>query len=340
MNLNWKKVSFSGAIIALVGYFIVTGIHVQYASIRPHILHDNLITYDASITTVGYRTVSAARQLINVLMNKSGGYMSNDKLPPYSWVDDMPNWEYGVIEVLREYNIALRRHFTRSQTQSVEDTDAVEAMTSLNVDSEAWMFPSVEGWPWTTGQYVKSSEALHRLELRLLDDNPNDGNFYTRATSLAAFIDMSNRILGSHSQRLSASITKERLNIDMVGDKNAEEAKPQSYVNTNILTDWLLIDDIFWEAQGSVYALSVMFKAMEVDFYKVLEDKNALPSIRQIIIELDTAQGVVYSPLIINGVGLDSTPYGLGANYSLILANYISRASAALTDLKTLLEDG
>ena len=79
---------------------------------------------------------------------------------------------------------------------------------------------------------------------------------------------------------------------------------------------------------------------MEVDFYKVLEDKNALPSIRQIIIELDTAQGAVYSPLIINGAGLDSTPYGLGANYSLILANYISRASAALTDLKKLLEDG
>lgn len=340
LNLDWKRVSFGGAVAALFVYFVVTGIHVQYASIRPHVLNENLISYDADIDTVGYRTVSAARQLNQVLMNKAGGYMTNDKLPPYSWVDDMPNWEYGVIKVLRGYNIVLRENFTRSQTQSVEDVDAVAAMTALNVDTESWMFPSVEGWPWTKGEYVKSANSLKNLEDRLLDNIPDDGNFYTRATSLAAFIDRSNRILGNHSQRLSASVTKERLNTDMVGDKNAEEAKPQSYVNSNILTGWLEIDDVFWEAQGSMYAMTVLFKAMEIDFYKVLEDKNALPSLRQIIREMETAQGVVISPLIVNGCGMDSSPYGICANYSLILANYVSRASAAMTDLKKLLEDG
>jgi len=338
-DVGWKKLTAVGTISFFVIYFIVTSIHVQYASVRPHVLNENIIVYD-EIDVVGYRTISAARQLITMLTNKTGGYMSNDKLPPYSWADDMPNWEFGVIKVLRGYNIVLRENFTRSQTQSVEDKDAVAAMTALNVDNLSWMFPSVEGWPWTKGEYVKSSESLFALEKRLLDNNPADGNFFTRATSLATFINRSNKVLGSHSQLLSASVTKERINTDMTGDKNAEEAKPQEYINSDILTSWLQIDDNFWEAQGSIYALSVILKAMESDFYKVLEDKNALPALRQIIVELETAQGLVYSPLIINGAGLNSTPYGLGANYSLILANYVSRASAALTDLEKLLKNG
>jgi hypothetical protein len=43
----------------------------------------------------------------------------------------------------------------------------------------------------------------------------------------------------------------------------------------------------------------------------------------------------VWSPIILNGSG-----FGLWANHSLVMASYISRANAALIDLRELLAQG
>jgi hypothetical protein len=67
----------------------------------------------------------------------------------------------------------------------------------------------------------------------------------------------------------------------------------------------------------------------------VLEDKNAVVSIRQIIRELEGALGNVSSPIILNGRG-----FGWFANHSLVLASYLSRAHSAVSDVRLLLEQG
>ena len=69
--------------------------------------------------------------------------------------------------------------------------------------------------------------------------------------------------------------------------------------------------------------------------YDVLAKKNATVSLRQIIRELESAQAPVWSPVILNGSG-----FGLWANHSLVMASYISRANAALIDLRELLAQG
>ena len=74
---------------------------------------------------------------------------------------------------------------------------------------------------------------------------------------------------------------------------------------------------------------------MEVDFRDVLDKKNALVSLQQIIRELEPTQDTLWSPIILNGGGL-----GIVANHSLVMASYISRANAAIIDLRRLLEDG
>ena len=76
-------------------------------------------------------------------------------------------------------------------------------------------------------------------------------------------------------------------------------------------------------------------KAIEIDFASVLEKKNALVSLQQIIRELEATQETVFSPMILNGSG-----FGLVANHSLVMASYISRANAAIIDLRELLADG
>jgi len=76
-------------------------------------------------------------------------------------------------------------------------------------------------------------------------------------------------------------------------------------------------------------------RAIEVDFKSVLEKKNALVSLRQIIRELESTQETLWSPIIMNGSG-----FGLVANHSLVMASYIARANAAIIDLRELLTQG
>ena len=56
---------------------------------------------------------------------------------------------------------------------------------------------------------------------------------------------------------------------------------------------------------------------------------------QQIIRELEPAQDTLWSPVILNGDG-----FGLLANHSLVMASHISRANAAIIDLRRLLEQG
>ena len=100
-------------------------------------------------------------------------------------------------------------------------------------------------------------------------------------------------------------------------------------------TPWTEIDDVFFEARGTAWALTHFLKAAQVDFAEVLQDKNAEVSLQQIIRELEGTQETVWSPMILNGSG-----FGPLANHSLVMASYISRANAAIVDLRDLLSQG
>ena len=102
-----------------------------------------------------------------------------------------------------------------------------------------------------------------------------------------------------------------------------------------VKTSWWQVDNVFYEARGTAWALVHFLKAVEVDFGDVLAQKNATVSLRQIIRELEMTQRPLRSPMIVNGEG-----FGLLANHSLVMASYISRANAAIIDLRELMSQG
>ncbi len=283
--------------------------------------------FDEDMVT-GYITVSALITTSETLLDKPGGYLSNDKLPPGVFMDNIPNWEFGVLSQIRDLTLAIRNDISRSQSQSVEDPDVIIAENQFRIDSESWLLPSAEG------EYRKGTEALYRYLHRLTDNNSADAQFYARADNLSDWLALVEKRLGSLSQRLSASVGQERLNTDLAGDAQAHQSTPGDKV-IDVKTPWMEIDDIFYEARGSAWALSQFLKAVEVDFQDILQKKNALVSLRQIIRELDATQSTVWSPVILNGGG-----FGFFANHSLVMANYISRANAAVIDLRNLLAQG
>ncbi len=59
-------------------------------------------------------------EVTSTLLNKSGGYLSNDMMPPSVLMDNMPAWEYGALEMSRDLALSMRKDFSRSQSQSTE----------------------------------------------------------------------------------------------------------------------------------------------------------------------------------------------------------------------------
>lgn len=316
------------AIVTLVVllFFILLG---WYWSDEPGFVSlDSDTTTQANSKIVGVATTKTLVQAVETLLEKPGGYISNDMTPPGVVIDNITNWEFGVLQQIRDLAKALRNDYSRSQTQSVANTDLEVAEPKFNVDSAAWMFPSAEG------EYQEGINALKKYLSSLQDPATQDAQFYARSDNLNEWLGLVEKRLGSLSQRLSQARPQIRINTDLAGDANAQQSTAADQV-VMTKTPWLKIDDNFYEARGTAWALIHFLRAAEIDFAPVLADKNALPSIRQIIQELESTQQPVYSFMILNGSGM-----GVFANHSLVMSSYIGRANSAIADLRRLLADG
>jgi hypothetical protein len=266
---------------------------------------------------------------VRTLLDKRGGYLSNDKLPPGVFLDNVPNWEFGSLTASRDLVRALRNDFSRSQTQSTEDRDLAEADPLLNSPNDRWLLPSSES------QYRKAIRHLDGYLARLGDADGSNAHFYARADNLADYLQLVSARLGSLSQRLSASVGQIR-----IGDVDASDPASASTVAAPgggrlVKTPWTRIDDNFYEARGYTWTLLEQLKAIQRDFGPILRSKHADVSLEQVIRELEEAQRPLHSPMVLNG-----SPFGFFANHSLVMANYVSRANAALIDLRELLKRG
>ncbi|HVJ63203.1 MAG TPA: DUF2333 family protein [Tahibacter sp.] len=277
---------------------------------------------------VGSVTTATLIASVETLLDKRGGYLSNDLLPPGVFMDNVPNWEFGVLTASRDLARALRNDFSRSQSQSTEDPDLREADPLLSSPNDRWLLPSSES------QYRKAARHLDGYLVRLADNDQSNAQFYARADNLSDYLQLVSSRLGSLSQKLSASVGQMRLDTELAGDPSAEQSKPGPGPRI-VQTEWTKIDDNFYEARGYTWALLQQLHAMERDFGGVLRDKNAVVSMQQVVRELGEAQKGLSSPVVLNG-----TPFGFFGNHSLVMANYVSRANAAIIDLRKLLERG
>ena len=276
----------------------------------------------------GAVTTATLIEVIDRLLHKAGGYLSNDRLPPGVLMDDMPNWEWGVLVQARDLAVAMRNDMSRSQTQSTEDVDLVAADNHLRIDSTSWVFPAAET------EYGDAADNLTIYLRHISAEDKPETQFYARADNLRNWLAVVEKRLGDLSQRLGASVGHARVNMDLAGEQGAERSTAAPGERT-VQTPWLELDDVFHEARGASWALLHFLRAVERDFSSVLEKKNALVSLRQIIRELEGTQATMWSPMVLNGDG-----FGVLANHSLVMASYLSRANAAVIDLRMLLERG
>ncbi|MFA5983810.1 MAG: DUF2333 family protein [Methylococcaceae bacterium] len=300
------------------------------AQIKEHSTASDSNTTDLPL---GYTYANTLAHIAEVLLHKPGGYLTNDVAPPGVLLDNIPNFEYGALVMLRDATSALRNHFARDQSQSEEDPDLAIAEPYFYYEHNSWALPSTEA------EYEKGVEALHKYMGRLqhYGGPVKRAQFYSRADNLWQYVEVVIKRLGGLSTRLGASVSgaAEIPGVAVIAPAELTSA-PESIKYGRIRqTPWLEIDDIFYEARGASWALLHILKAIKYDFHDILLDKRAMNTVDIMIKELENALAPTFSPMVLNGSG-----YGLFANYSLSMANYIARANAAALDLRDIMNRG
>ncbi|MGR9051717.1 MAG: DUF2333 family protein [Gammaproteobacteria bacterium] len=285
---------------------------------------------------LGYVYSNTLAHIAEVLLHKPGGYITNDVAPPGMFLDNISSWEFGALVMLRDGATALRNHFARDQSQSAEDPDLAMAEPYFYYERNSWALPSTEA------EYQKGIDALYRYMSRL--QNPQKGkpaHFYSRADNLWQYVEIVIKRLGGFSTRLSASGSGAgnsdlvyQMPIDEEMTPTAQKVLDQKTAPIT-KTPWLEIDNVFYEARGASWAMLHILRAIEHDFRDILLDKRAMNTVDIMIHAMENSLEPILSPMILNGGG-----YGLFANYSLTMANYIARANAAALDLRDIMNRG
>lgn len=257
----------------------------------------------------GQLMVATAERLAGVLHAKPGGYLRNDVLPPGLLIDNVPSWEHGVMVQLRAFVADLQQGRAPTRSPGAHDPDLGEASAALAVTDDSWVMPSVEG-------------ELERGELALARYRARGGG--TDEEALLRWLTGASARLQELSARLNAALPAYSADPSDLAGLGQGAPFPE--------TPWWRIDDVFYEARGSAWALLHLLKAAEADHAALLARRHADLSLRAAIHELEATQQALWSPVLLNGTG-----FGLFANHSLVMANYLHRARADLADVQLLL---
>lgn len=95
--VNKKVISAAVLAILVLMYGTAWWVSREPAMLIAEIKQEQRKLGDDAIT--GYSTTTALIRVSETLLYKSGGYLANDIMPPFSLLDNMPSWELGVLEM-------------------------------------------------------------------------------------------------------------------------------------------------------------------------------------------------------------------------------------------------
>ncbi len=170
---------------------------------------------------------------------------------PAAILDDMPNYQRGIIAALGRFSTELMDQLGRTRGSSQVDRDLEQARGFLNEQPNVWMWqPSVSLLPTTTSaqKYRAGRQRLLAYNKRLAS---GQAVFERRADNLQALIDRIANDHGSDSAVIDQHIIEEGGN----------------------LFD-LRCDDIFYFNKGRLYANYLLMRELGKDFQNVIQEKG------------------------------------------------------------------
>jgi hypothetical protein len=312
---RWYRKGRAGLVLVIIVALIVFVLVVMVLNSKkpPYMTLENV---DPKIK--GAYFVRTNQALVKQMMDN---WLPNDIFWPTVFLDNMPNFQIGMLEGVR-YNVrVLRDNLSRMRTTDKLDPHAEAAFTSLSNDPYKWWFPSAES-KWKAG--YAHLEAFYQDLLK------GNSNFYPRADNLVELLSQYASLMGGVNTRLinAPGDLKETLAVE---DQEVKGAGGARLVEIDI--PWYQVDDNFYYAQGVAYALYESFEAIKIDFIEVLKDKNSVTLVDKILENLGRCN---FEPLIV----FNGDPDSIFANHSLNLSGMFNDARQKVNSLIIALMQG
>jgi len=285
---------------------------------------------------VGYRTTATIIYLAEQLLEKPGGYQSNDWSPMTRIPDNMRNWEYGSVVQLRVMIQGLRFELSRSGVQSQEHPQLREAETRFNFNHDKLLLPPTE-------QQYREGIAFLEEYLNGLNGATSEARYFaTRQDQVIKWLERQKIMLGDYSSRLQnnvgdvtfdTGVLTANLPEGMDEKLGADEVRQQPAADeSNSLRER---DDVFYQVRGGVYVQYHVMLAMRKDCENLLNSSQAMGIMNRIVNELESANKLMKSPVVLNG-----SEFGIIQNHSLVLAAHVAKAHLAIQELQKQISGG
>lgn len=321
-NYPVKKILAYG-VGGIVGLYILVQLILCLIWSRPPRVFDPSVIQEQTGRSVKDTTmvVPAFIHVMETLVNKPGGYMSNDRFPPGILLDNVPNWEWGVLQEARSFTQALRQDLSRAQAQSPERPELVKADAHFSFSHDAWIMPSSEN------EYRAGIRQLKLYMQALMGETENPANFTLRMDAPSEYLRRMELRLGALSARLRSSAGQNRY------DVRATMSSEEREIGDNPPpVPRFKVDDTFFEARGSSWAMYHILKGLKIDYLPLLDQQRAIGAINRALSHLYAAQRPIRSPIILNG-----SEFGMIPNHSLTMAAHLAKSQLAIRDLRSIL---
>lgn len=221
---------------------------------------------DMRVPTGGSRSVAIAAALLQREV-VDGHWVANDPFfIPASMLDNMPNFQQGIVASLARYAFELTDQIGRVRGSSRTDNSLQEAAGLLQYSGTKWVFDlttSITPTATSEAQYTKAMRSLLAYNDRLA---AGEAVFERGADNLLATLD-----------RIALDIGFMSATID------DELANPRGWLDT-------LADDIFFSIKGQIYAYYLVLRELDDDFANVIAERELTSAYVQM---LDSMQRVV-----------------------------------------------
>ncbi len=240
---RWKRVVAVLILIPVV-YYVGGGLWLHRIDDRPDFEPQNVQPGES-------RAVAVAAALITREVDDHHWTPMDPFFLPGAWLDNMPNYQAGIMKALARFGVEMRDQLARSRGSSPQDPDLDRAAARLNADPRQWVWtPSMSIWPsvTATSQYRDGRAALIAYNKRLA---AGQASFERRADNLQAFLERVASDIGSTSAQIDRHIH------DHGGD----------------LLDFYA-DNLFYANKGQLYAYYMLLKELGNDYQGVLRERD------------------------------------------------------------------
>ena len=291
-------------LIGLVVLYYVIGMAMT------HRISDD-ISFEAENVDLGAsRSVAITAALIDREVNVNDWVANDPFFKPGALLDNMPNFQQGVIYSLSRFALELSDQLGRTRGSSEVDKDLDKAAGLLKYPGNIWMWDFSTSWKPTApseDQYKAARQSLLAYNKRLAS---GEAMFERRADNLQATLLRFTADIGSSSAIIDQHLT-------LAGGWGFDTT----------------VDDVFYSSKGRLYGYYMILREMGQDFDKVIADRELTSSWARMLESLRQAAGL--DPLVVvNG----ATDGAVMPSHLASLGFYLLRARTQLREIVNILQ--